>query len=322
MFLSLNKIIKWLIIFLIIEVVLLAMGFFFEKKEKTKPPLRHYIFTIQNPTQSVSSKSIASLKKEKSIVKAENNLPLQDTISSMKKIENPFRMVSLKTDRDVLSIKNQKVEPICYINTIALGDLSIKKKKETFINMMIPSILLAKYKMKMERKKVIRLSKNSHLSKEDTLWLSKKLEQFKVSNTDELYKNMELHPTSLIIAQAIVESGWGTSNFFKNANNVFGIWSFSKKDKRLVASKKRGKNAVYLKKYESIHESIYDYLLTISKVSQYKSFRERRLETQDPFILIEHLDKYSEQGDEYIANIKNIMKKNKLLQYDSYTLQL
>jgi Bax protein len=205
---------------------------------------------------------------------------------------------------------------------VALECLSIEKKKETFINMMIPSILLAKHKMKMERKKVLRLSNNSVLSQEENFWLSKKLEDFKVSSTDELYKNMELHPTSLIIAQAIVESGWGTSKFFQKANNVFGVWSFDKNEQRIVASEKRGKRFVYLKKYGTIHESIYDYLLTLSHVSHYESFREKRLETQDPFTLIEHLEKYSEQGNVYIANIKNIMKKNELLQYDNYELNL
>ena len=290
------------------EVVLLAMNTHIEPTHFVKMPLYSSLLIIQHFPEVNAFK--------------EKKLPIVNTVYNTKKTAKSFRIISLKTDKDVLPITNQKVEPVCYLNTISLDGLSIEKKKETFINMMIPSILLAKYKMKMDRKKVIRLSNNSDLSKEENIWLSQKLEEFKVSNTDDLYNNMELHPTSLIIAQAIVESGWGTSKFFKNANNVFGIWSFSKKDKRMVASEKRGEKAVYLKKYGTIHESIYDYLLTISKVSYYQSFREKRLETQDPFVLIEHLDKYSEQGDEYIANIKNIMKKNQLIDYDSYDLNL
>ena len=314
----LNKIIKWLIIFLIIEVLLLSIGSFFEKKQTSNGSTKENFLVIEESNKNISLPvSVATPIEEE-----DKTVVLNTLYSPIKKIENQFRIVSLKSDKDVLSMKNQKVEPICYINTISLDNLSLEKKKETFINMMIPSILLAKYKMKMERRKVIRLSRKNDLSNEENIWLSNKLEEFKVSNTDDLYNNMELHPTSLIIAQAIVESGWGTSKFFKNANNVFGIWSFSKKDKRMVASEKRGKSSIYLKKYESIHESIYDYLLTISKVSHYKSFREKRLETQDPFILIEHLDKYSEQGDEYIANIKNIIKRNQLIDYDSYELNL
>lgn len=322
MFLTLNEIIKLLIVFLIIEVLLFFITSFFETTAPIKEPIEDYTLTVQStPLKEVE---MINDKVTTTFINSptQSKLNTLNAIYTVKRTASPFRMVSLKTNEDVVSIKNQKVEPICYTNTIDLECLSIQKKKETFINMMIPSILLAKHKMKMERKKVLRLSNNSVLSKEDNFWLSEKLEKFKVSSTDELYKNMELHPTSLIIAQAIVESGWGTSKFFQKGNNVFGVWSFDKNEQRIVASEKRGNNSVYLKKYESIHESIYDYLLTLSHVSHYESFREKRLETQDPFTLIEHLEKYSEQGDVYIANIKNIMQKNKLLQYDSYELNL
>ena len=304
MFLTLNRLIKWLIIFLIIEILFLSISSFFEIKERDDRPLYYYKLAIFKPPS-----------------RPKYSVQYTD-YSTTKKINNPFRVITLRDEEDVLSILNEKVEPICYINTIPLDKLSILKKKETFINMMIPSILLAKYKMRMEQKKVLRLSKAKYLSSEDDLWLKNKIEEFKVENHQELYKNMELHPTSVIIAQAIVESGWGTSKFFKNANNVFGIWSFSKEDKRIVASEKRGKNAVYLKKYSSIHESIYDYLLIIANVSHYKKFREKRLKTKNPFTLIQYLDKYSERGNEYIRDIKNIIKSNKLTKYDSYKLNL
>jgi Bax protein len=302
MFLTLNRTIKWLIIFLIIEILFLSISSLFEKKETTS--LHHYQFGLQSAPS-----------KPKILVHS-------TFYSIIKERSNPFRMITLKSEDDVLSMLNKKVEPICYMNTIPLETLSIRKKKETFINMMIPSILLAKHKMKMERKKVFRLSHSKYLSFEDDLWLKEKKEQFRVSDNQELYKSMTLHPTSLIIAQSIIESGWGTSKFFKNANNVFGIWSFSKKDKRLIASEKRGKSAVYLKKYSSIHESIYDYLLIIANVSHYKKFREKRLQTQDPFTLLNYLDKYSERGKEYLSDIKNIIKSNQLTQYDSYELNL
>jgi len=176
--------------------------------------------------------------------------------------------------------------------------------------------------MRLERKKVLRLSQKKDLSAEEAFWLYQKKVDFKVETNDELYKNMELHPTSLIIAQAIVESGWGTSKFFQKANNVFGIWSFDKDEKRISASETRGKKRIYLKKYSSIHQSIYDYLLTIGHVSQYKSFREKRLQTQDPFTLVKYLDKYSERGKDYVKDIKNIIKSNQLTKYDDYMLNL
>jgi Bax protein len=242
--------------------------------------------------------------------------------SSMEEKKNPFRLVTLKDDKDVIALESYNVEPICYTNTVALDKLSIERKKETFINMMIPSILLAKHKMQMERRKVLRLSKRESLSAEDGFWLQQKRIDFNANSNVELYENMELHPTSLIIAQAIIESGWGTSKFFQKANNVFGIWSFNKDEKRISASETRGKKRIYLKKYATIHQSIYDYLLTIGHVAQYKSFRKKRLETQNPFTLLKYLSKYSERGEDYVSDIKKIIKSNHLTKYDDYRLKL
>jgi len=307
MFITLNKIIKWLIIFLLLEVLMVPLLSLFETKPSKERMELDTKFTYSPLLlQYEFDRLVSSYTPSNSSMKA----------------KNPFRLITLKNDNDVVVLKNQKVEPICYTNTVAFGCLSVQRKKETFINIMIPSILLAKYKMTMERRKVLRLSKKSNPTIEEAFWLNEKRVEFNVETNDELYNNMELHPTSLIIAQAIVESGWGTSKFFQKANNVFGIWSFDKGDKRISASEKRGKKRIYLKKYSTIHQSIYDYLLTIGHVSQYKSFREKRLETQDPFKLVKYLDKYSERGAEYVSDIKKIIKSNQLTKYDAYALKL
>ena len=323
MFITLNEIIKWMIIFLLIEVLIVSIGSLFEINVEKEQRQFQPDFYSSSQLQEEFDKLILTYSSSQlhgGVHQLISNY--NPSNSSMQEKRNPFRLVTLKNDNDVVILKSQKVEPICYTNTVSLSKLTIQRKKETFINMMIPSILLAKHKMKMERKKVLRLSKKNKISIEEAFWLHQKRVDFEVETNDELYRSMELHPTSLIIAQAIVESGWGTSKFFQKANNVFGIWSFDKQDKRISASEKRGKKRIYLKKYSSIHQSIYDYLLTIGHVSQYKSFREKRLETQDPFTLVKYLDKYSERGKEYVSDIKNIIKSNHLTKYDTYALNL
>ncbi|SQC98754.1 Exo-glucosaminidase lytG precursor [Fusobacterium necrophorum subsp. necrophorum] len=86
--------------------------------------------------------------------------------------------------------------------------------------------------------------------------------KYKVSSRtpQELLKKMVLPPTSLIIAQASVESGWGSSKLAQLTNNLFGMTSLSKSDENSV---KMG-NMRY-KKYAGIYESIEDYILTISR---------------------------------------------------------
>ena len=271
-----------------------------------------------NGKQVIVSKEPLSIHPIKKIGKYTFIPPISpQTISTISPVK-----ISPKNCNDVVKIDTPLVKPIIYTKSVKLDKVSIAQKKKTFIDMMLPSILIAKYHLEKDKQHLLELLKKDKLSVSDRLWLTKKRQIFKAKSNDELYDKMEIHPTSIIIAQAIIESGWGTSKFFKKANNVFGIWSFNVNDKRIPASEKRGKKTVYLKKYNSLEESIRDYFLTLSTKEAYKEFREKRLETQDPFELIKYLGNYSELRDEYINNLKNTIQKNRLLAYDSYRLDI
>jgi Bax protein len=314
---TLNKTIYYLILLLLLELSLLGGLYliienFFDTKVSNPKVLKLKVLKVERPNEKVL-KVISYIKKEpaKKVVKIK-----------VKSLEDVLVHLQPSSELDIVAIKNQMVKPIIYTKSIKLSDLSIELKKKAFIDMLIPSILVAKHRMLIERKKVAKFLNIENISPKDSLWLTKKRYIFKAKTIDELYDKMELHPTSIVIAQAIIESGWGTSRFFEKANNVFGIWSFNEHEKRIAASERRGKKTIYLKKYSSIEQSISDYFLMLSTKDAYKDFRAVRLESQDPFVLIKQLEKYSELGQEYIENLKNTIEKNKLLAYDSYSLDI
>jgi len=241
---------------------------------------------------------------------------------TQKKLVKKLKRIAPHNIKDIVSIDNKLVKPILYTKSISLSKLSIQEKKQKFIDMMIPSILVAKQQLKYEREKVAKLILQKNISNRDKKWLAQKRKIFHASNNEELYDKMETHPTSIIIAQAIIESGWGTSKFFQKANNVFGVWSFNSKENRVSASQKRGNKTIYLKKYQNIEESIYDYLLTLSKKDVYKKFQKKRLETQDPYELANYLIEYSEEREIYTQRVKDMIKVNRLARYDKYQLDL
>ena len=326
---ALNKTIYGLLIIIGIELSILILDKFIsggieEKANFFKEPLKPlrvlHLKKIQKDTFVALS---LPQKTETSLIKISPPKKNQHSIEKkIKKVKPTLIKISPKNCNDVVKIESPLVKPILYTKSVKLDEVSIVQKKQTFIDMMIPSILLAKHYLVEDRRHLLSLLKKERLSKLDRLWLTKKRHIFKAKDNDELYEKMEIHPTSIIIAQAIIESGWGTSKFFKKANNVFGVWSFSVNDKRIPASEKRGKRTVYLKKYGSVEESIADYLITLSTKDVYKEFREKRLDTQDPFELIKYLGNYSELRDEYIDNLKNTIQKNKLIAYDSYQLDI
>ena len=309
---SLNKIIYILLLIVLMEVGIVTMVSLFDKI------ISDYTET-KKPT--ITKKSLALLSKKRVKKQSISSLPPKIE-NKVKKNKISFIKISPKNCDDVVEINTSLVKPIIYTNSVKLDEVSIAEKKKTFIDMLIPSILIAKYQLKEEKKHLKKLLLKEKLTAEERLWIQKKKYIFKASSAKDLYNKMALHPTSIIIAQAIIESGWGTSKFFEKANNVFGIWSFNEHEKRMAASIKRGKKTVYLKKYSSVEESIFDYFLVLSTKDAYKDFREKRLESQDPFVLIEHLGKYSELGQEYIENLKNTIQKNKLIAYDSYHLDI
>ncbi|MEZ5082993.1 MAG: glucosaminidase domain-containing protein [Bacteroidales bacterium] len=127
------------------------------------------------------------------------------------------------------------------------------------------------------------------------------------------------HPVSLAIAQAAIESAWGTSRFFLEGRNAFGVWSFSEDDSRMIANETREGRPVFLKKYNSLIDSAEDYYLVLSR-GPFSDFREVRATTNDVFELLPNLTKYSEQENSYARKLNKIINKNKLIIYDSYQI--
>lgn len=129
------------------------------------------------------------------------------------------------------------------------------------------------------------------------------------------------HPISLTLAQAAMESSWGTSRFFNEAKNVFGVWSFNKKEPRIAAAAQRGNKKIWLKKYATIKDSVRDYYKTLGRSFAFKEFRKERLISNDPLILVTKLDKYSEKGAAYGQELSSMITFNKFLKYDNNNLE-
>ncbi|MDX1808142.1 MAG: glucosaminidase domain-containing protein [Sulfurospirillaceae bacterium] len=231
-----------------------------------------------------------------------------------------YKKITSFSDIDLL--KGKSVKPVLYTSVIPLVSLTVEKRKEAFISIMLPSILLAKHKIKMQREHVESILAKSTRSVEDQKIIDKFKKVFSLKDATLIPKKLVTHSTSIVLAQAAIESGWGSSRFFLQANNIFGMWSFNPKDDRIAAGATREGKTIYLKKYLSLEGSVYDYFQTLSKVGSYEKFREARRQTDNPLELIKYLDNYSELGDVYTQNLKTVIEKNDLQKYDDYKLAL
>ncbi len=210
------------------------------------------------------------------------------------------------------------VKPILYRNIGGFDTLSIQENKDKFVAAILPAILITRYRINKDLGKIKEMVNKQTWDPEDSLFFSTQMERFNANDSTDLIVRMHTHPTSIVLAQAVVESGWGKSRFFSEANNLFGIWSYNPDKPRIAAGS--SKRNVHLRKYEDISESVMDYFETIARARAYRSFRQARLRTSDVNELLPLLKSYSENRMGYVNQLKNIIEQNNFTQYDHYQL--
>ncbi len=200
------------------------------------------------------------------------------------------------------------------------------KRKEFFIQIVLPLILKENSNIKIDRKRlfgIINKNKNTDLEKK---WLEKKYKQYGVSSKDLsiLKIRMDEIPVSLAIAQAAKETGWGTSRFAQEGNALFGQWTWSGEGLKPKDSEKDEGHKVM--KFNVLQASVRAYQRNLNTHSSYKDFRQARAELRDmgepldSIILSQYLNEYAETGNQYVEVLKKIIKQNNLKDFDDAKL--
>tara|TARA_B100000941_G_C28493734_1_gene549584 strand:- start:858 stop:1925 length:1068 start_codon:yes stop_codon:yes gene_type:complete len=200
------------------------------------------------------------------------------------------------------------------------------KRKEFFIQIVLPLILKENSNIKIDRKRlfgIINKNNNSDLEKK---WLEKKYKQYGVNSKDlsVLKKRMDEIPVSLAIAQAAKETGWGTSRFAQEGNALFGQWTWSGEGLKPKESEKSEGHKVM--KFNVLQASVRAYQRNLNTHSSYKDFRQARAELRDmgapldSMILSKYLNEYAETGNQYVEVLQKIIKQNKLKDFDDAKL--
>ena len=119
-------------------------------------------------------------------------------------------------------------------------------------------------------------------------------------------------PYEMIIGQAALESGWGTSRFATKANNLFGIRTWSKDVPHLLPHGIEKWPGWGVRSFSSKCDSVQEYVRLLNEHQAYVKFREARKTSNDPIVLIKTLDKFSTTADYDKRVIRIINKIRKL----------
>ncbi|MEA3370702.1 MAG: glucosaminidase domain-containing protein [Campylobacterota bacterium] len=191
--------------------------------------------------------------------------------------------------------------------------MTVKEKKARFYALVEPAVQKVHAELTVQYKRV----KSDIEADKETQEMARLKEIYKVESDEKLLLALKPHPQSIAIAQAAMESAWATSRFFVKAKNIFGMWSVNPDEPRIAASEMRsGTRTIWLKKFATIEESVREYYKLMGRGFAFDEFRRVRSETEDVFLIIEKLDRYSEIGDKYAEELGSMIRYNKLLKYD------
>ena len=224
--------------------------------------------------------------------------------------------------------KSKKVKPIrlsLLPNEIKQIESS-KKRKNLFIQIILPLILEENSLILIDRKRLFSILNKNKNSKKEINWLNKKFKQYGVLNKDipTLKIRMDIVPVSLAIAQAAKETGWGTSRFALEGNALFGQWTWSGDGIKPAGAESDTKHKVM--KFKVLKASVRAYQRNLNTHSSYKNFRQLRAQLRDEsqkldsLILADQLDNYAETGKEYTKILKQIINQNSLKDFDDVKL--
>jgi uncharacterized FlgJ-related protein len=190
----------------------------------------------------------------------------------------------------------------------------LDQRKRLFLRVMLPIIIGENHALADNRQ---RLLENKDAVPYDLV------AQYGTRDRDALLARVDVIPPSLVLAQAAVESGWGTSRFAREGNSFFGQRAYGGDVDGLVPERATG---FTVRRFETIADSVRAYLHNLNTHGAYREFRAARAAMRrsgDTLVgpdLAVHLSRYSEEGHVYVEKLRRVIKDNHLLDLDETTL--
>ena len=297
------------------------------KKEITKPEIKKEVKKPEPKKFEQNKETKKSKEKPKLEVKRKSvdEVILPNLNLKTETVLNLFKDV----EYDLGKVRTQKlVKPIYFTQFPRDLDAlqSTKLKKETFIKIVLPLIVAENERILADRKKLLTLSEKKFTTDLEKQWLRQKLLEYKVKkgNLKELASRMDIIPTSIALAQAAKESGWGTSRFALEGNAIFGQWTWSGQG---IAPLDRESNKSHkILKFPILRASVKAYQNNLNTHKSYSKFRQKRSSLRDKkkqikgLELTETLNNYAQTGSEYTKKLNQIIKQNRLMDFEPVKL--
>ena len=206
----------------------------------------------------------------------------------------------------------------------------VQQKKRAFFEYMLPLIQETNQQVIADRKELELLTENAPgLNFFQRIKLGQLAEKYFVSQDDktdsqvieQLMLRVDPVPASLALAQAAIESAWGTSRFAVQGNNLFGQWCYTKGCGLVPRNREVGRQHE-VAVFSTVSESVESYIRNINTHRAYSDLRASRARLRAEKIsvsgyqLAENLLEYSELREKYVHEVQAVIRLNNLARFD------
>ena len=262
----------------------------------------------------------------------EKNIGADSSLASDGKKDERLAVRLAPKEADVVSPRDRNetgdlaspmiIAPVYFEQLPDLSSLSSEQRKKQFVAIVLPLALRANQELTERRQSVQNIIANGDMQ---ILRNWAELYGIKSSSDDfaalgkRLLKHINTVPVSIVLGQAAIESGWGTSRFALQGNALFGQWAWSQNSgiKPTDASDDRA----VVRSFSNLFDSVRAYMHNLNTHFSYEDFREvRENSTATPEDLIATLINYSQERDVYLEKLKTIISVNDFKLYDQAIL--
>ena len=297
-------------------------------KKEVKKPKAEVKKEVKKPKVEVKKeikKPKAKVKKEVKKKEKIAELILPDLNLKTETVLNLFEDV----DYNLNTVRYEKIVKPIYFTQFPkdLDEIqSVKLKKETFIKIVLPLVVAENEKILDDRYKLKKIISKKITTDKEKQWLRQKFLEYKIKKGDvkELKIRMDIIPSSIALAQAAKESGWGTSRFALEGNAIFGQWTWNGKG---IAPLMRDESKNHkILRFPILRASVKAYKNNLNTHKSYIKFREKRKNFRDKnkkingLELTKTLGNYAETGSEYTKILSQIIVQNRLTDFEPVKL--
>ncbi|MGK9233096.1 glucosaminidase domain-containing protein [Inquilinus limosus] len=266
---------------------------------------------------------VADLPPEQQLLPASAVPPIDKTSDIVLRVDSAGTLSNIfdHADYTLTEVRDGEAEVPRLLVEVMPTDLrrldSTDLRKDLFFNALLPLVLRVNEDIRHDRDRLLALQGLERLglapSADSRAWLAELGERYGVAggDIDELLLRVDVVPPSLALAQAAVESGWGTSYSARRRNALFGQTAGS---------------AVRYAAFERLIDGVAAYARNLNTHPAYAGFRARRAALRaarqklDGYDLASTLGRYSTRGTAYIRDVRAMIRGNDLVELDSARL--